>query len=156
MQLTTFHTGRASCAALHGGDESDTEKFFKHFFSQKNLFSTIPHTPWSPPTDVYETPEQYVVKLEIPGIEDVNRDVDIEINVNVLTVRGYRRDRCTDTKLNYQQMEIHYGYFERVVTLPHQVDSDVREGTYEHGFLRILIGKSKKQKSGKRRINIES
>ena len=130
------------------------ERIFQHFFSQKNLFSTIPHSPWSPPTDVYETADSYVVRMEICGIENVARDVDIELNQNVLTVKGYRRDRCSDTKIGFHQMEIHYGYFERVITLPHAVDPESRKGTYNEGFLVVSIGKSAVKRRLKRHIDI--
>lgn len=133
---------------------SDIEKIFQHFFSQKNLFSTIPHSPWSPPTDVYETATSYVVRMEICGVEDINRDVDIELNQNILTVKGYRRDRCADTKIGFHQMEIHYGYFERVMTLPHSIDPETRTGAYTDGFLIISVGKGTVKRRVKRHIDI--
>ena len=135
--------------------ETDIEKVFQHFFSQHNLFSTLPHSPWAPPTDVYETPDSYVIRMEICGIEDINRDVEIELNQNVLTVKGYRRDRCADTKIGFHQMEIHYGYFERVITLPHAIDSESRRGCYNDGFLVISVGKSTIKRRAKRRIDVK-
>lgn len=134
--------------------KSDVEKIFQHFFSHKNLFSTIPHTPWSPPTDVYETSDSYVIRLEIPGIENVDQDVTVEQAENVLAIRGYRRDKCSDIKLSFHQMEIHYGYFERVVTLPHSVEPNSRDGEYKDGFLTIIIKKGARRRG--RRIDIKS
>jgi HSP20 family protein len=136
------------------GDETDIDRIFQHFFSHKDLFSAIPQNVWSPPTDVYETPDGYVIRVEIPGL--VQKDVDIELNHNVLTVRGHRRDHSTDVKLGFQQMEIHYGYFEKVVTLPHSIDSDSRSASYTDGFLRVNVGKKKPQQKNERRIQIES
>jgi len=130
---------------LAGPEESDTEKLFKHFFSQSNLFSAIPHHLWSPPTDVYETHEKYVVRIEIPGIQDVRKNVTVRLTDNVLNVCGYRRDCCTDTKLGFEQMEIHYGYFEKVVTLSHDIDADSLAGVYDRGFLCISIDKAAAQ-----------
>lgn len=136
--------------------DDDVERIFKHFFSQKNLFGAIPHTPWSPPTDVYETEDMYVIRLEIPGIHDVAKDVTIELTQNLLSVRGYRRDQCSDHKLGFYQMEIHFGYFERVVTLPHSIDPDSRKGSYADGFLRITIGKSRRRRADRRQIDVRS
>jgi HSP20 family protein len=136
------------------GDESDIDRIFQHFFSHKDLFSTIPQNVWSPPTDVYETPGGYVVRVEIPGL--IQKDVEIELKHNVLTVRGHRRDHSPDVKLGFQQMEIHYGYFERVVTLPHSIDPEARSASYRDGFLRVNIGKKKAQSKTERRIHIES
>ncbi len=150
-------TAVGECAHAQGyRKETEGEKVLKHFFSQSNLFSTLPHNLWSPPTDVYETPSMYVVRVEIPGIEDVGRDVDIELNRNVLTIRGYRRDMTSDTKLGFHQMEIHYGYFEKVVTLPHSIDPDARKGAYEDGFLCITIDKAEPRGRSQRRIDIKS
>ena len=142
--------------ALRRPDETDTEKIFKHFFSHSNLFSALPHNLWNPPTDVYETPDKYVVRIEIPGIQDVDSDVEIELTHNVLTVRGNRRDVSCDTIVSFHQMEIHYGYFEKVITLPHSLDPDARQGTYCNGFLCVIIDKATPQHKQKRRIDIES
>ncbi|MFH1732484.1 MAG: Hsp20/alpha crystallin family protein [Planctomycetota bacterium] len=145
----------AAGLALRRPEETDTEKIFKHFFSQSNLFSSIPHNLWSPPTDVYETTDKYVVRIEIPGIQDADSDVEIELTHNVLTVRGHRCDTTCDTKLGFHQMEIHYGYFEKVITLPHAINPEARQGTYSDGFLKITIDKAPRQEA-KRRIDIES
>jgi len=138
---------------LTQGGESDVERIFQHFFRETNLFSTIPHHVWGPPTDVYETPDAYVISIEIPGVEE--DEVKMELNHNVLSIRGHRRDRSTDTKLGFNQMEIHYGYFEKVVTLPHSIDPDTRSATYNGGFLRISIGKAEPQLRARRRIEID-
>jgi HSP20 family protein len=129
---------------LDQAEESEAERVFKHFFSQSNLFSSIPHNVWSPPTDVYATPDKYVVRIEIPGIQDVRKNVTVQLTDNVLTVCGYRRDCCTDKKLGFEQMEIHYGYFEKVVTLSHDIDAESLAGMYDRGFLCISIDKAAK------------
>ena len=140
MDLARFDAAGPGGLVLQGSDEGDAENIFQHFFSQRTLFSTIPHNLWSPPTDVYETPDNYVIRVEIPGIQE--SDVNMELNHNVLTIRGCRRDKSSDTKLGFHQMEIHYGYFEKVVTLPHSIDPDTRAATYDDGFLCVTIGKA--------------
>ena len=156
MNLPSSAVANEDGLAVRPPEESEAEKIFKHFFSQSNLFSTIPHNLWSPPTDVYETPDKYVVRVEIPGLKDADKDVDIELTHNVLTIRGYRRDTSTDTKLGFHQMEIHYGYFEKVVTLPHSISHDVKPADYRDGFLCITIDKAPPQEKTRRRIDIES
>lgn len=140
-------------SALCPSDDTDAERIFKHFFSEQSLFSTIVHMIWSPPTDVYETHDKYVVRMEIPGIDVA--DVKIDLNHNVLTIRGHRRDKCADTKISFHQMEIHFGYFEKVITLPHSIDSDVRSATLVDGFLCVTIRKALPRPSARRRIEIE-
>ena len=142
--------------ALRRPEDGETEKIFTHFFSHSNLFSAIPHDFWCPPTDVYETEDRYVVLMEIPGLRNVEADVAIELNHNVLTVRGARRIATDDRILRFHQMEIHRGYFEKSVTLPHSINPEVRQGQYRDGFLEITVEKSSPKGSTRRRIEIES
>ena len=93
---------------------------------------------WRPPTDVYETDECVVVKVEIAGMEE--RDFAVSLDANVLTVSGVRNDPAA--KLGYQQMEILYGHFETEVHLPRAIDEDRVEATYEDGFLQIRLPKA--------------
>jgi HSP20 family protein len=94
--------------------------------------------PWRPPTDVYETDEYLVVKVEIAGMgED---DFDISLQRRDLIITGHRRD--PSDKLAYQQMEIHYGDFETSVRLPWPVDVPSVEATYQQGFLNIVLPKA--------------
>ena len=93
---------------------------------------------WRPPTDVYETDESVVVKVEIAGMEE--RDFAVSLDANVLTISGVRNDPAA--KLGYQQMEIMYGHFETEVHLPRAIDEDRAEATYEDGFLQIRLPKA--------------
>ena len=146
-------TGPDRLIVHHRSEETEAERILKHFFSHSNLFSMFPADLWTPPTDVYETPEHYVVKIEIAGID--LKEVEIDLTHNVLSVRGHRRDRRCDTKLGYHQMEIHYGYFEKVVTLPHDIDRDSMKAGYRDGFLCVTVGKAPQGRKRKR-IEIES
>ena len=150
---TAYLTGEANGVVLQGADDSNIDKIFQHFFSDHNLFHMIPHNLWSPPTDVYETPDCYVIRVELPGIQQKN--VSVDLNHNVLTIRGHRRDDSTDTKLGFHQMEIHYGYFEKVITLPHSIDPEDHPASYRNGFLTIRIGKAAPPASGRRQIKVE-
>ena len=93
---------------------------------------------WRPPTDVYETDDSVVVKVEIAGMEE--RDFAVSLDANVLTISGVRNDPAP--KLGYQQMEILYGHFETEVHLPRAIDEDRVEATYEDGFLQIRLPKA--------------
>lgn len=97
------------------------------------------HKIWRPPTDVYETDDCIVVKVEIAGME--KEDFSIALDAQQLAVSGVRRDPAA--KLGYQQMEILYGQFETDVHLPRAIDEDNIEAVYENGFLSIRLPKAK-------------
>ena len=97
------------------------------------------HKVWRPPTDVYETDDCVVVKVEIAGMED--EDFQISLDGKRLIISGIRRDPAS--KLGYQQMEILYGHFETDVHLSRAIDEDGIEATYQNGFLVVRLPKVK-------------
>lgn len=99
---------------------------------------------WSPPCDVYETREELVVWLEVPGIK--KKDVKVELDKNILRVHGHRSDLHADHKISFYQMEIHCGHFEKVIPLPYSIASNKVVAEYKNGFLRITLPKSEPKK----------
>lgn len=95
------------------------------------------HKIWRPPTDVYETDDCVVVKVEIAGMAE--KDFAISLDTKRLIISGIRRDPAA--KLGYQQMEILYGHFETDVHLSRAIDTDKIEATYQNGFLSIRLPK---------------
>jgi HSP20 family protein len=104
---------------------------------QRWVSSRQQHT-WCPPTDVYETGESIIVKVEVAGMEE--EDFAISLDGRNLTISGVRRD--PGTKLAYQQMEIAYGQFESHVQLLRAIDEDRIEATYKNGFLLVRLPKA--------------
>lgn len=96
---------------------------------------------WRPPTDVYETEEAMVVRVEIAGMSE--DDFSISLVERSLLIRGIRQD--TPERRAYHQMEIAFGEFNTEVELPYQVIADQVEATYRDGFLRIVLPKAQPQ-----------
>ena len=98
------------------------------------------HSAWTPNTDVYDTPEGLVVKMEIAGIE--KEDLEITLNDRLLLVRGHRKDPCRQKRCSFRQMEIDYGTFERRIIIPRSVDGSRVRAQFQNGFLQIELPKS--------------
>jgi HSP20 family protein len=96
---------------------------------------------WRPPTDMYETEEAIVVRVEIAGMRE--QDISIALEDRILTIRGVRPD--TSERLAFHQMEIPYGEFNTEVELPAPVLSEGVEATYRDGFLQITLPKAHAQ-----------
>lgn len=94
---------------------------------------------WRPSTDVYETDDCVVVKVEVAGMH--GDDFVISLESKVLTVGGVRHDPVE--KLAYQQMEILYGQFETDVLLNRAVEAEQIEAVYQNGFLIVRLPKVK-------------
>ncbi len=94
---------------------------------------------WFPPVDVYETEHYIVLKAELPGI-DMNR-LSIEVEGNVLTIKGGRKQRADVNECNYHRMERPCGTFHRVFSLPNAVNRNEIKATLRDGILRIVAPK---------------
>jgi HSP20 family protein len=99
--------------------------------------SSRPHA-WSPPTDLLETDKEFIVRVELAGL---NID-DLTISVENESVTIVGRREIPNKKCAYHRMEIPYGDFLAKVDLPSQVDTTGAAAEYENGFLSIILPKA--------------
>jgi HSP20 family protein len=92
-----------------------------------------------PPVDIYEDANHIVLTVEAPGLKQ--EDLKIQLENNVLTVRGERKFEQEAKEKNYHHIERRYGSFARTFTLPTTVDADKVQASYDAGLLRIELGK---------------
>ncbi|HUV29030.1 MAG: Hsp20/alpha crystallin family protein [Anaerolineales bacterium] len=97
---------------------------------------------WRPPTDVFETDDAIIVRVEIAGMRE--DDFSISLTGPQLTVRGNRPD--IQERRAYHQMEIFFGEFSTEVKLPGPVSADQVVAEYKAGFLRLVFPKDQPKK----------
>lgn len=95
---------------------------------------------WAPSAEVYETPSDYVVTLEIPGMSE--KDLNIHILNNTLVARGTRQFRRASEDTQYYSSERVYGTFERLFPLPNYVQPENMTTRLSNGILEIIFPKS--------------
>jgi HSP20 family protein len=105
-----------------------------------------------PPVDVYEDDHSIVLKMELPGIDQ--KELDIRIENNVLTVHGERRLEKEEKEENFQRIERRYGSFSRSFTLPNTVDTDSVNADYENGVLKLMLAKRAEAKPKQIKVNL--
>lgn len=93
---------------------------------------------WSPPTDIYETEENFIVRVEIAGMHE--DDFEVAVENNILMISGNRSD--LNERRGYHQMEIRFGKFEIAVEIPVPVDIESANAEYKDGFLLIQLPKT--------------
>lgn len=102
---------------------------------------TASRSSWCPPADLYETDAEVIVRIEVAGIDPASLDITLE--ETLLRVAG-ERPACMAppgcTALH--QMEIDYGPFERLFTVPAGLDGDAARARLEGGFLEICLPKA--------------
>jgi HSP20 family protein len=107
---------------------------------------------WIPPMDLVETPDQYVLRADLPGLGD--DDVNVQLEDNVLTISGERRSDQRPEQEGYYRLERPTGGFSRSLTLPDGVDPDSVVAHFDRGVLEIRIPKPEQKKPRQVRIKL--
>jgi HSP20 family protein len=117
--------------------------------------SNLPVTAASfvPAADIYEDADKLVLKLEIPGIDE--KDLDIRVENDTLTVRGERKFEAEEKEKNFHRIERSYGSFYRAFTLPQIIDTGNVSATYNAGVLKLELKKKPEAKPKQIKINVE-
>lgn len=105
-----------------------------------------------PPVDVFEDEHNIVVTAELPGIEE--KDLNISVENNVLTITGERKMEKEEKKENYQRVERRYGRFTRSFTLPSTVDAENVNAEFDKGLLKITMPKLEEAKPKQIKIGV--
>jgi HSP20 family protein len=103
--------------------------------------------------DVYEDEHNITLKIEVPGIDE--KDINVSIENNTLTVHGERRFEKDEKEENFHRVERMYGSFTRSFTLPNTVDLEQVSAHYENGVLKIRLAKKAEAKPKLIKVNVE-
>jgi HSP20 family protein len=107
-------------------------------------------TSWVPAADIYESDEDLVVNVDLPGIDP--KAVEVRVENNVLTIRGERQFDQKQNTENYHRVERSYGAFGRSFTLSTSVNPEKIRATYQSGVLTIVMPKAEAAKPRKIQI----
>jgi HSP20 family protein len=109
-------------------------------------------TAWAPSVDIYETPNELVVKADLPEVEE--KDIDVRVENNLLTIRGERKFDKSVAEDNYLRIERTYGTFSRSFSLPNTVSADAIRAEYKNGVLTVNLPKREESKPRQVKVNV--
>jgi HSP20 family protein len=109
---------------------------------------------WAPPVDIYETENELVVKAELPDFQD--KDIDVRITNNTLTIRGERKFEKDLKEENYLRIERAYGSFVRSFSLPNTVSAENIRADYRNGVLTLHMAKREESKPKQIKISVST
>jgi HSP20 family protein len=95
---------------------------------------------WAPAVDIAERDDEYLVRMELPGVR--KEDVRITIENNILTIRGEKKQEETKTDDGFRRVERSYGSFQRSFTLPSAVRADKVDAVTQDGVLTVKLPKA--------------
>ena len=108
--------------------------------------------PFVPAVDIYEDAEKVTLKLEVPGVEE--KDLDVRVEDNTLTVKGERKFEKEEKEENFHRIERRYGSFYRSFTLPTTVDTENVDAKYNAGVLKLELKKKPEAQPKQIKVNV--
>jgi HSP20 family protein len=127
-------------------------RVFRESYNPERPEEALTTTSLAPPVDIYEDEHNITLKIEVPGIDE--KDIDVRIEGNTLTVHGERMLEKEEKEENFRRVERHYGSFTRSFTLPGSVDSGQVSADYDKGVLKIKLPKKAEAKPKQIKVNI--
>ncbi len=127
-------------------------RFVRESYSPEGPEEALTTTSFAPPVDIYEDEHTVAVKMEVPGIDE--KDIDVRIENNTLTVHGERKIEKEEKEENFRRVERQYGSFTRSFTLPSSVDTGQVSAYYDKGVLKISLAKKAEAKPKQIKVNV--
>lgn len=119
--------------------------------SHENFGGNLPML--RPAVNIAENEKQYTVTVEIPGIEE--KDIQIQLDDDTLIIQGEKKQEQEHKDANFHRIERSFGSFQRVLTLPQDVDPDSVNAHFKNGILTISVNRvPEKAPKHPRRIEI--
>lgn len=105
-----------------------------------------------PSLDISTDEKEYRISVELPGVEE--KDVHVELEDNSLRISGEKRHEEEDKSKGYYRVERSYGSFQRILTLPRDVDASAIKASHKQGVLTITLPRKALAPSENKRIEI--
>ena len=109
-------------------------------------------TAFAPALDVVEEQENFLVKVDLPGLS--KDDVSVTIQDNFLTIKGERKHEVEKKEANFHHRECVHGTFARTIELPTRVDAGKVEATFRDGVLHVTLPKSEEAKPKEIKVSV--
>jgi len=129
-------------------------RLFRESYGPEGREEALATTSFAPAVDVYEDEHNVTLKIEVPGIDE--KDIDVRIENNVLTVHGERKFEKDEKEENFRRVERQYGSFTRTFNLPTTVDAEKVSAHYDKGILKVALPKKAEAKPKQIKVSIGS
>ncbi|MBD2041966.1 Hsp20/alpha crystallin family protein [Microcoleus sp. FACHB-672] len=105
-----------------------------------------------PAAEMQETPEAIHLKLEVPGLEA--KDLDVQVTAEAVAISGERRSETKTDENGMVRSEFRYGKFQRVIPLPGRVQNNQVQAEYKDGILQLRLPKAEEEKNRVVKVNL--
>jgi HSP20 family protein len=128
--------------------------FFRGFDITPQRFYSADVVGFMPYVDVKENDEEFVIKAEIPGVDE--KDINVILTNDTIVIKGEKKEEKEDKGKTYYYMERSYGLFNRVIPLAVHVEAENAAASFHNGVLKIRIAKKRSDQSKRTKVPIKS
>jgi HSP20 family molecular chaperone IbpA len=134
---------RYRAVLYHIEDGEDLRHHYQHLIDElvrQTQTSRHRMTNWRPPTDIHETADAFLIKMELAGMSE--DQFDVTLYADAVVIRGVREDDLvSEADMSFHEAQIRYGPFEAAIPLPGPIEREGAEARYANGFLRLRLPK---------------
>jgi HSP20 family protein len=127
-------------------------RLFRDSVAAETQDQSLATSAFAPAVDVYEDEHNITLKLEVPGVDE--KDINVNVENNTLTVHGERKFEKEEKEENFRRVERQYGSFTRSFTVPTTVDAEKVSANYDKGILKITLAKKAEAKPKQIKVNV--
>ncbi len=106
---------------------------------------------WAPRVDIRENEHAFIVEADLPGVD--KKDIKVQVENNILTIRGERKQVTEEKEGNNYRSERLFGMFQRTFTLSERIKTDAIKADYNNGVLTLTLPKMEELKPKQIEIN---
>lgn len=133
--------------------ETLSDNFWGASRLQPNVSLYEKEFPFVPEADVTETDREFIISVDLPGLEE--KDINVEIRDHILRIHGEKRAESEQKDKNFYRIERACGYFERSIQLPNSISDDNVHAKLKNGVLTITFPKSAESINTAKHIDIQ-
>lgn len=108
--------------------------------------------PIVPAAEIQETPEDIRLKLELPGIDA--KDLEVQVSAEAVSISGERKEETKTEDKGVTRSEFRYGQFRRTIPLPTRVENTEVQAEYKDGILSLILPKAASEKNKVVKVNV--
>ncbi|OGQ60434.1 MAG: hypothetical protein A3J24_09150 [Deltaproteobacteria bacterium RIFCSPLOWO2_02_FULL_53_8] len=134
-----------------GSDE--LSQFILEGLREAGLVTAIEQTSHTPCVDIFSTPSELVMEIEVPGVR--RTDIEVTMLKDTITIKAVKTERFEESKVNYVCMERSFGRVFRQIEIPFAVDAAKIKAVYKSGVLTITLPRVVDKRAMSRRVTVD-
>ncbi len=105
-----------------------------------------------PAAEMHETPEAIHLRVELPGMDA--KDLDVQVTAEAVAITGDRKFESKTEEAGFTRSEFHYGKFQRVIPLPVRIQNEKVSAEYKNGILNLTLPKAESEQNKVFKVNL--